>query len=104
MNINKDNTPLVIVTWEDSRTPIAQWLHLAEFKPLEVCECISVGFLIYDGEDQKILAPNIADVDDEENIQANGIIHIPTACIQRITLLIRTGLDSVAPKHFVAKD
>ena len=44
--------------------------------------------MVYDGEDQKVLAPNMADIEDKHNIQSSGAIHIPTKCILRVTPLI----------------
>lgn len=75
---------LVLVEWEDSRQPSGQWQRLAGFEPAGVCKCVSVGFLIHDGADKKVLAPNMADVEDELNIQATGVINIPTSCVTRI--------------------
>ena len=40
--------------------------------------------MIYDGEDVKALAPNMGDLDSEDNIQACGIIRIPTRAVVRI--------------------
>lgn len=86
--------PLVLIEWEDSRQPIAGWMRLSEFDKLEVCKCVSVGFLLHDGEDQKVLAPNMADIEDKHNIQSSGIIHIPAKCVLRITPLGETNAVS----------
>jgi len=75
---------LVLVEWEDSRQPSGQWERLSDFKPADVCKCVSVGFLIYDGPDKKVLAPNMADIEDEHNIQATGMINIPASCVTRM--------------------
>jgi hypothetical protein len=45
-----------------------------------------VGWLIHDGDELKALAPNMADLNDEEP-QVSGVIHIPTVSIRRITRL-----------------
>jgi hypothetical protein len=63
--------PLVLVEREDSAQPLPQWLH--EFEPPMVNKCASVGWLIHDGDDVKALAPNMANIDSETNIQASGI-------------------------------
>ena len=87
---NNDNCPLVLIEWEDSRQPIAGWVRLSEFDKSEICKCVSVGFLIHDGGEQKVLAPNMADIEDKHNIQTSGVIHIPTKCVLRITPLNET--------------
>ena len=78
---------LVIAEWEDSRQPSSEWQRLSEFEPDGICQCVSVGFLIYDGEDYKMIAQNMADIYNDENMQVSGLIHIPTACITKITPL-----------------
>ena len=82
-----DTATLVIVEWEDSRQPSGAWKRLSEFKPDGICQCVSVGFLIYDGEDYKTVAPNMADISSDENMQASGLIHIPTTCVTKISPL-----------------
>lgn len=79
-----DGCPLVLVEWEDSRQPSAQWQLLRGFTPSDICRCTSVGWLVYDGVDKKVLAPNVGDIEDEHNMQASGLIHIPTRCVTRI--------------------
>ena len=76
--------PLVLVEWEDSRQPDPGWVHLAGADPGEISKCTSVGWLIYDGPEKKVLAPNMADIEDEQNIQVCGIIQIPASCVTRI--------------------
>ena len=81
---------LVIIEWEDSRQPSGNWVHLSDFEPEGISECVSVGFLVYDGDDYKALAANMADVESEKNMQASGIINIPARCIIRIRPLEET--------------
>ena len=76
---------LVLIEWEDSRQPVASWQRLNEFIKLDVCKCVSVGFLISDDGEQKVLASNMADIENKDNIQASGVIHIPSKCVLRIT-------------------
>lgn len=94
-----DTATLVIVEWEDSRQPSGEWKRLLQFKPEGICECVSVGFLLYDGEDYKTIAPNMADISSDENMQASGLIHIPTACITKISPLeeITSSLSTSHP-------
>lgn len=78
---------LVMIEWLDSTQPISQWQHLSDYERKDGIKCVSVGFLVHDGDKAKGLAPNMGDVDNEENIQASGIIHIPTCSITKITAL-----------------
>lgn len=78
---------LVLIEWEDSARPIPEWRHLSEFAQSGVVKCASVGWLLHDGEDKKVLAPNMGDMDDEHNMQACGVIQIPTRCVTRVVLL-----------------
>jgi hypothetical protein len=85
MKKKSKNCDLVLIEWEDSRQPTSEWVRLAGFKSAGICKCASVGFLIHDGVNKKVLASNMADIEDKHNIQASGIIHIPSKCVTRIT-------------------
>ena len=89
-----DTAQLVIVEWEDSRQPEPGWERIAEFAPAGTCDCVSVGFLLYDGDDFKAIAPNMADIGSEDNMQASGVIHIPTRCVKKMTPLEETATSS----------
>ena len=81
------DAPLVLVEWEDSAQPIPCWIRLSEFEPSTVVSCVSVGWLIQNDERMKVLAPNMGEVEDAEQIQASGIIRIPTSAVTRIVRL-----------------
>jgi len=85
---------LVIIEWIDSRQPVGGWQRISDFERSDICKCVSVGFLIHDEEEQKVLAPNMADIEDRHNIQASGVIHIPTKCVLRITPLVEVNAAS----------
>ena len=72
--------PLVVVRWLDSRRPAAAWLRLSDFEPDGVCDCLSVGYIIYEDETQLTIAPNIADADSEDP-QISGTIEIPVCAV-----------------------
>jgi hypothetical protein len=78
--------PLVLVEWEDSARPDAEWRHLEDIALGEAIQCKSVGFLVSDSKKTKALAPNIAEIGTPD-AQASGIIRIPTRCIKRMTRL-----------------
>lgn len=92
--------PLVFVEWEDSAQPIPGWQHLADFKPSPVVRCVSVGWLIYDGDDMKAIAPNMGGIENEYSAQVSGVIRIPARCIIRTVKLDEPELVSAACPSF----
>ena len=46
--------------------------------------CLSVGFLVFEGDDVIVLAPNLADTDSDD-LQASRMITIPDCSIKRVT-------------------
>lgn len=78
-------TPLVIVTWEDSRQSEGKWQWLSDFKPREPVTVQSVGWLIQDDADAKVLAQSLAP--DGDDVQAAGLKTIPTRCVVKIERL-----------------
>jgi hypothetical protein len=80
-----DGFPLVMIEWVDSAQPISSWQWIDEMPEPSLTICRSVGWLVYDGEDVKSVAPNLSVSDD--NAQVSGVIRIPTRCIIRIAQL-----------------
>ncbi len=80
---------LVLIEWLDSRQPTGCWAHLSDLKELDACHCVSVGFLVSDGDVYKVLAPNMADVHDDEGAQATGVIVIPASSVKRVVHLVK---------------
>ena len=78
--------PLVLIEWEDSVQPVRVWQHLDELGAHGIMRCQSIGFLVYDGNDVKVLAPNVAELDTDD-AQASGIIRIPARCVTRVRSL-----------------
>lgn len=83
---------LVLVEWVDSRQPTAAWQRVADLGYLSECRCTSVGFLLRDGKDAKVLALSIADDGDE--MQATGVFLIPTAAVLSLRLLTASSRAS----------
>ena len=84
-----DKTPeLVLIEWEDSAQPVSGWCWLNETTWGHIVICRSVGWLIHDGEDIKVLAPNLGDLDGE--LQACGVIRIPARSVTRVEPLCST--------------
>ncbi len=87
MKNGKGKCPLVLVEWVDSRKPTSEWERLEELDSQLICECVSVGFLLEDGKDKKVLSPNMADINNPENLQVSAIMTIPTISVKRIKKL-----------------
>lgn len=82
--------PLVLIEWEDSAQPVAAWRWLRDYAEPDIVRCTSVGWLIHDGEQVKALAPNLGEIGKPEEMQASGVIRIPTRCVVRLTKLRET--------------
>lgn len=77
---------MVIVDWVDSTQPVSEWAWLDDASSWrEVTRCQSVGWLISDGPDVKVLAPNMGTICGE--VQVSGVVRIPTRCITRMVRL-----------------
>ena len=72
---------LVLIEWVDSRQPNSAWRYLGEAQVWESVKCASVGWLVADDAQKKVLAPNMGDIDDASNMQLSGEIVIPTSCV-----------------------
>ena len=79
--------PLVMIEWEDSAQPIPSWRFLAEFEAPGIIRCVSVGWMIRDDNQMKVVAPNMGSVNVEGSLQVSGMIQIPTSCVLQITNL-----------------
>lgn len=79
---------LVRIEWVDSGQPIPGWQWLSELDKRRPHRCVSVGFLVQDDEQTKVLAPNLGSSNgDGEWDQASGLITIPTAAVMRLEKL-----------------
>lgn len=82
-----DAIPLTLIEWRDSAQPTPQWQYLSAYEPADTITCVSVGYLVHDGDEVKALAQNLGCGSDEESMQASGILHIPACSITRQVLL-----------------
>ncbi len=82
-NFIDSESPLLLVEWVDSAQPLPSWRHLDDLPPLEILECVSVGWLVGQTDKVKMLAPNLGDVRSDGNRQASGFIRIPVAAITK---------------------
>jgi hypothetical protein len=87
---------LVIIRWQDSRQPCGQWRYLSALPEQKAVEVASVGWLVKDTAEVKVLCQNIGDLGSPENAQASGIMTIPTRCV----LSIETLTEEDGPTFF----
>ncbi|MET4364287.1 hypothetical protein ABIB06_004886 [Bradyrhizobium sp. LB8.2] len=79
---------LVRIEWVDSGQPIPGWQWLSEVQARSAHKCVSVGFLVQDDEQTKVLAPNLSASNGAEDWdQASGLFTIPTVAITKIEKL-----------------
>ncbi len=75
---------LVMVEWVDSFGCSSDWQELTDECDPEPLLCRSVGWLLRDGPNCKVVVPHIAEVHDPKSKQGCGDMTIPTTCIRRI--------------------
>ncbi len=78
---------LVQIEWEDSVQPVSGWSFLDDAPELEVIKCVSVGWLVSESSEVKMLAPNIGGIDGDAP-QGSGFIRIPASAVLRQTNLV----------------
>jgi len=85
--------PLVLIKWEDSRQPAPAWTYVrnlsAQYRPVI---CVSVGWLVQDTNECKVLCQNFGDME-SENAQASGVMVIPTRCVISVERLVEKDED-----------
>jgi hypothetical protein len=79
--------PLVIIRWQDSAQPLPSWQYLAALPRTRPIECATVGWLLKDDADIKVVCQSVGDLDDPTNAQASGIMTIPARCVLSIETL-----------------
>lgn len=79
--------PLVMIEWVDSAQPQPCWKFLEDIETPSSIHCVSVGWMVVDGKENKSLAPNMGNINDPSSMQVSGVITIPTRCITKITPL-----------------
>jgi hypothetical protein len=79
--------PLVIIHWLDSRQPCGQWRYLSALPDAKPVEVATVGWLVKDTAEVKVVCQNIGDLGNPEKAQASGIMTIPTRCVLSVERL-----------------
>ena len=82
---------LVMITWLDSRQSEGSWKWLSDYAPMKPVEVVSVGWLIQDDGEVKVLAQSLAP--DGDNVQSAGRKAIPTCCVMKIETLEERGRE-----------
>ena len=84
--------PLVIIRWQDSAQPLPSWQYLAALPKTRAIECATVGWLLKDDDDVKVICQSVGDLDNPKNAQASGIMTIPARCVLSIEKLTEEEL------------
>jgi len=79
--------PLVIIRWQDSAQPITGWKHLSDLPRTRPIECATVGWLLKDDDDIKVICQSVGDLHKPNNAQASGIMTISARCVISIERL-----------------
>ncbi|MET0406801.1 MAG: hypothetical protein ABW006_00385 [Hyphomicrobium sp.] len=86
--------PLVLIRWLDSRQPSGQWRYLSALPDTRPVEVATVGWLVRDTIEAKVVCQNVGDLDHPEKAQASGIMTIPTRCVLSIERLTEVERDT----------
>jgi hypothetical protein len=84
---HQSDYPLVCIEWEDSLAGTAGWSETSGAQPTAMV-CRSVGWLVYDGKDCKLIVPHLS-APDHPNAKEQGCgdMTIPASSIRRIVKL-----------------
>lgn len=78
---------LVLVEWEDSLGCSSQWQALDGVQAPKPLLCQSVGWLLHDGKDCKVVVPHVTRDHANASRQGCGDMTIPTKAITKIKTL-----------------
>ena len=82
-----NDCPLVIIRWHDSAQPLPSWQYLSALPRTRPIECATVGWLLKDDVDIKVICQSVGDLENPKNAQASGIMTIPACCVLSIEKL-----------------
>ena len=83
----RKDCPLVIIRWQDSAQPLPSWQYLSALPRTRPIECATVGWLLQDDDDIKVICQSVGDLENPKNAQASGIMTIPARCVLSIEKL-----------------
>jgi hypothetical protein len=84
--------PLVLGEWIDASRISDSWIDMADVPTAIPHTCVSVGFLISENDQGKILVPTVADIEHPENRHTYGGMLIPGAAIIPVKKLMVSGV------------
>jgi hypothetical protein len=85
--VSNGTYPLVYVEWEDSMVGTSGWCETAGAQP-RVNVIRSVGWLVYDGKDCKLVVPHLSETDHATaKEQGCGDMTIPASSIRKVIKL-----------------
>ena len=96
-----DDCPLVLVRWQDSHQPLPGWQHLSDLDLPKTCECATVGWLLKDEPEHKVLAQSIGGLS-EDDPQAGGIMLIPSCSVLSVERLEEVSASSSQTSSYPA--
>jgi len=73
--------PLVLIEWTDSSRLAVGWMDYSDIPEPYLHRCVSVGFVISENKNGKILVPTIADFEHPDNRHTYGGMLIPKSAI-----------------------
>lgn len=84
----RENCRLVIIRWQDSAQPMPSWQYLSSLPRTRPVECATVGWLLTDDDDVKVICQSVGNLESAKNAQASGIMTIPARCVISVENLI----------------
>lgn len=72
---------LVLIEWMDASRLSDGWMDLAAIPDAYMHKCISVGFVVSENSDGKIIVPTIGDIEHTDNAHTYGGMLIPLRAI-----------------------
>lgn len=73
--------PLLVVEWLDASRLSDGWMDLDAIPEVYMHKCVSVGFLVSENKDGKILVPTVGDIGNPSNRHTYGGMMIPRKAI-----------------------
>jgi hypothetical protein len=73
--------PLVLIEWLDASRLSHSWIDMIEIPDAYPHKCVSVGFIVSENKNGKILVPTIADIEHPDNRHTYGGMLIPRSAI-----------------------
>jgi hypothetical protein len=89
-----EHPPIVQIKWVDSNQPVGKWRWLEDIEA-EGVTCLSVGFLLQDTPEVKIIALSLGSNNGEKGDQAAGVQTIPTCAVLDIQVLVGVRIKQI---------